>query len=320
MISHFNNEIHNILDEYIQTHITNYFNTFTNSTIDTVKQKLMLESDKILYHNYKYEKDIKKLTPEIKTNLFNYLSSLNFHEPPNLKKICDIVKINDGIRTEQIYINSNDVFLDANDEHFKSKHIGMDFKDLRILERENYFQNMIDEFYKSLNDEITLYDLIKAFKTYITFELIHPFIDGNGRIGRIIFLEHPFNYNMFPFSEILDKLSINQESLLFKYNVLEYNGKDRQKYTIRNYLNWENRLNDNEKKILEMNIYKIIYKVIVYKLFSNINEKYEYRIKAILNTRIENIYDKFRNDKNCYSYDEILTVLCPDIHNDLMTN
>ena len=118
----------------------------------------------------------------------------------------------------------------------------------------------------------------------------------------------------FPFSEILEKLSINQQSLLFKCCRLPYDGKNQQSYNIDDYLKCEKRIDDKTK----MNILKIIYKVICYKQFSNIDEKYEYRIKTILNTKIENIYDKYKNINNCYDYDVILTIICPDIHNYLM--
>jgi hypothetical protein len=40
-----------------------------------------------------------------------------------------------------------------------------------------------------------------------------------------------------------------------------------------------------------------------------------------MKTKIENIYSKFKeneNCENCYDYDTILTVICPDIHDELM--
>ena len=120
---------------------------------------------------------------------------------------------------------------------------------------------------------------------------------------------------MFPFSEILDKLSINQQSLLFKCCKLPYDGKNKQKYNIDDYLECEKKIDDKTK----LNILKIIYKVVCYKQFYNINEKYAGKITTIMKTKIDNLYDKFKNNKNnCYNYDTILTVICPDIHDELM--
>ena len=72
--------------------------------------------------------------------------------------------------------------LDATDRHFKCNHLGMDPKDLKEIEKDNYLQNMIDDFYNSLDEDITLDDIVKGFYYYIKFELIHPFEDGNGRL------------------------------------------------------------------------------------------------------------------------------------------
>ena len=47
---------------------------------------------------------------------------------------------------------------------------------------------------------------------------------------------------MFPFSEMLEKLSINQQSLLFKCCRLPYDGKNKQKYNISDYLECKKRI------------------------------------------------------------------------------
>ena len=213
--------------------------------------------------------------------------------------------------------SARNVMLDASDRHFKCNHLGMDPKDLKEIEKDNYLQNMIDDFYNSLDEDITLDDIVKGFYYYIKFELIHPFEDGNGRLGRLIFLEHPFNNNMFPFSEMLEKLSINQQSLLFKCCRLQYDGKNKQTYSADKYLECEKRIDDKTK----LNILKIIYKVVCYKQFYNIDKKYADRIITIMKTKTNKLYSKFKeniNYENCYDYDTILTVICPDIHNELM--
>ena len=278
------------------------------------RESYKYDFEKLLYHNYKYEKDVKKLTDDVKQDVFNYLNSLDFHEPPDLYKLNKLMGINNGLRTEPIYVSVNNVMLDATDRHFKCNHLGMDPKDLQKIENDNYLQNMLDEFYKYFDENITLDDIIKDFYCYIKFELIHPFEDGNGRLGRLIFLEHPFNNNMFPFSEMLEKLSINQQSLLFKCCRLQYDGKNKQKYNVKDYLECEKRIDDKTK----LNILKIIYKVVCYKQFYNIDKKYADRIITIMKAKTNKLYNKFEENENCYDYDTILTVICPDIHDELM--
>jgi len=75
--------------------------------------------------------------------------------------------INNGLRIEPIYVSVNDHMLDATDRHFKCNHLGMDPKDLKEIEKNNYLQNMINDFYKSLSEDITLNDIVKGFYYYI---------------------------------------------------------------------------------------------------------------------------------------------------------
>ena len=187
------NEIYKLLSEYIDSHISN----FSNTSHSINQQKIYKYNfEKLLYHNYHYEKDIEKLTDKVKKDVFNYLNKLDFHEPPDLYTLNKLMGINNGLRTENVYVSVNNIMLDANDRHFKCNHIGMNPNDLKQIENSNYLQNMINEFYENLNEDITLDDIIEGFYCYIKFELIHPFDDGNGRLGRLIFLEHPFNYHV----------------------------------------------------------------------------------------------------------------------------
>ena len=45
---------------------------------------------------------------------------------------------------------------------------------------------------------------------------------------------------------------------------------------------------------------------------------FRYRIITIMKTKTNKLYDKFEENENCYDYDTILTVICPDIHDELM--
>lgn len=62
-------------------------------------------------------------------------------------------------------------------------------------------ENVADEMKKLLSNyngkkEKTLHDIIEF---HVEFERIHPFQDGNGRIGRLIMLKECIKYNIVPF-------------------------------------------------------------------------------------------------------------------------
>jgi len=71
--------------------------------------------------------------------------------------------------------------------------VGMNYQLLRY----DYLQEFINEIY-TLDDEVT--KPLIAFIGYLLYERIHPHHDGNGRIGRCIFIEHLFDYEYFPLS------------------------------------------------------------------------------------------------------------------------
>jgi len=50
----------------------------------------------------------------------------------------------------------------------------------------NKIEGLIADLEKFINDDNSLPELIKAGLTHIQFETIHPFLDGNGRIGRLL--------------------------------------------------------------------------------------------------------------------------------------
>ena len=55
-------------------------------------------------------------------------------------------------------------------------------------------KNLVDEY--NAKDNITLEDII-AF--HADFEYIHPFQDGNGRVGRLVVLKECLHHNVIPF-------------------------------------------------------------------------------------------------------------------------
>jgi Fic family protein len=75
---------------------------------------------------------------------------------------------------------------------YPNKILGADFDTASPLETEDKIKSLISD-YNSLKN-ITLEDLARF---HVEFEKIHPFQDGNGRIGRFIFLKQLLD-NRFP--------------------------------------------------------------------------------------------------------------------------
>lgn len=73
-----------------------------------------------------------------------------------------------------------------------------------------------------INDESDIFPLIKAPLVHISFEKIHPFLDGNGRVGRLIFqailAKHGYHFNW-----LLSVEEILQQKKLTYYSMLDQN-------------------------------------------------------------------------------------------------
>ena len=83
------------------------------------------------------------------------------------------------------------------------------------------------EWYNSLS-EVTIKDIIEF---HVRFEKIHPFQDGNGRVGRIIAFKECLKNNIIPFI-ILDK-----DKLFYYRGLKEYQNKTEKGYLIDTCLN-----------------------------------------------------------------------------------
>lgn len=69
---------------------------------------------------------------------------------------------------------------------------------------------LIDDFFVYINSDKEKFPLINSFIAHLIFERIHPFLDGNGRVGRLLILSvcqaKGFNFNIhIPFEEGLEK-------------------------------------------------------------------------------------------------------------------
>ena len=83
------------------------------------------------------------------------------------------------------------------------------------------------EWYNSLS-EITIKEIIEF---HARFEKIHPFQDGNGRVGRMIAFKECLKNNIIPFI-ILDK-----DKLFYYRGLKEYQNKTEKEYLIDTCLN-----------------------------------------------------------------------------------
>jgi len=72
-----------------------------------------------------------------------------------------------------------------------------------------HIQNLLDKLIEFINSKKERFPLIAGFLAHLVFEKIHPFIDGNGRVGRLlipaIFKVYGYDYGLIiPFEEYLD--------------------------------------------------------------------------------------------------------------------
>lgn len=78
-----------------------------------------------------------------------------------------------------------------------------------------------------VNDDKSIFPLIKAPLVHLSFEKIHPFIDGNGRVGRLLFQAILANYGyhfnwLLSIEELLQQKKNTYYSLLDQNNATEF--------------------------------------------------------------------------------------------------
>jgi len=78
-----------------------------------------------------------------------------------------------------------------------------------------------------VNDETNLFPLIKAPLAHMAFEKIHPFLDGNGRVGRLLFqailAKHTYHFNwLLSIEELLQEKKQTYYSLLDQDDATEF--------------------------------------------------------------------------------------------------
>lgn len=144
-----------------------------------------------------YEGDFPK--ENIIESIMDYVHFLNGRAPDLIRVFKLFMPHLDPIRKEDVFVCSN---LHPN-KTFNVNHIASDWRKLDL----DRIQSIINDFY----DHPTIEE---AFRLYIMFELIHPFVDGNGRVGRFIFFENALNIYLSSYLHM--KIVKSLHNLLFK--------------------------------------------------------------------------------------------------------
>ena len=94
------------------------------------------------------------------------------------------------IGVEKEILNVDDVIETAN--HFRCVDIMID--DAKAVLTEKFMKELLAEY--NAKKEKTFEDILDF---HVKFERIHPFQDGNGRVGRLIMFKECLKYNIVPF-------------------------------------------------------------------------------------------------------------------------
>lgn len=171
-----------------------------NSLNEILKYNFISNSDKIEGSNF----NIETLKMLIEKNIViggHYLDDV--HETINSFHVFDLVidslgksitldMIKQWHKTLMYRTSLYDNGLAGVFKKYPNRIIEVDFETTHPLEVEDRLNSLINN-YNSL-EEITIEDLLKF---HLEFERIHPFQDGNGRIGRFIYLKQLLE-NKFP--------------------------------------------------------------------------------------------------------------------------
>ena len=127
--------------------------------------------------------------------------------------------------TSKCFRNSNDkdcgfvgVFKRATDEYEEFYSIGLNPDYICDL------QELVNWYY-NLDCDNHLYKII-GFACYLLYEKIHPHYDGNGRMGRLLFLENVYNKCYVPISHKLRKYRKLHDNLFPESVIRIYNNQD----------------------------------------------------------------------------------------------
>lgn len=118
-----------------------------------------------------------------KLEVYNILAAIKYIE--TAKSRDRIVKKEDILNLHKLVMKN----IDASAGYFR-KEMGAIFNSAGVAvylpPPPNQISGLLDKLITYINSNIEKFPLITAFISHLIFEKIHPFIDGNGRVGRLL--------------------------------------------------------------------------------------------------------------------------------------
>lgn len=120
-----------------------------------------------------------------KTEVFNILAGIKFIEKSSVKK--------NMVTKKELLDLHKFVMKDLSpDAGFYRREMGAIFNQagvaIYLSPPPNQIHELLDKLLGYINSDTEKFPLITAFISHLVFEKIHPFIDGNGRVGRLLIL------------------------------------------------------------------------------------------------------------------------------------
>ena len=208
-------------------------NLYHNTQITFAYNTNHIEGSKLTEDQTRYIYETNTLLTEKDsiTNLDDVLETAN-----HFKLVDYMLKIADKKLTEKMLKEFHKILKEGTSDSRKDWFVIGDYKKLpnevgglKTTDPKNVEKDIkkLLEWYEELN-QITINEIIEF---HVTFEKIHPFQDGNGRVGRIIAFKECLKNNIIPFI-ILDK-----EKLFYYRGLNQYQTNKEKGYLIDTCLN-----------------------------------------------------------------------------------
>ena len=199
LIGKLNVLISEMKNKYILTYIIEKIDAISSNEVENIHTTVDEAANDFI------QKDISSAFVRYREALKNIHQKLELNE--GIIKLEDVISINDRIRGHKIGLRkSPSKIVKTKKSNNKTIHIGANAQDL---------QELISKLINIINNENDEIDpIIKSLLIHHYFEHIHPFADGNGRTGRILFAILLTKYNV-----------LKVPASVFSYSVLKNKDK-----------------------------------------------------------------------------------------------